>query len=126
MSEGMFTDTNYLMARKMLDYTTLRQEALSSNLANVEVAGYKRVDVSSDFQAELRKAVDTGTAKDINALEPKLEVDKHASSTRGDGNNVEMDKEMMEINRNSVEYEYVVHYMNYNYQMLRTGITTQS
>jgi flagellar basal-body rod protein FlgB len=126
MSDGMFTDSNYLLARKMLDYAAVRHEALSSNLANVEVPGYKRIDVSSDFQTQLEKAVDSKSATDIAALAPKIEKDRTATSTRTDGNNVEMDKEMMEMNRNSVEYEYSVRYLNYNYQLMRTAISSQS
>lgn len=126
MSDGMFTSSNYLLARKMLDYAAVRHDAIASNLANVEVAGYKRIDVSSDFQTQLRKAVDSNSASDINALSPHVVQDPTAVSTRADGNNVEMDKEMMEMNRNSVEYEYSVRYLNFNYQLMRTAITSQS
>lgn len=126
MSDGMFTDSNYLLARKMLDYAAVRHEAIASNLANVEVPGYKRIDVSSDFQSQLKNAVENNTPSAIEALTPTIKEDETAATTRADGNNVEMDKEMMEMNRNSVEYEYSVRYLNYNYQLLRTAITSQS
>jgi flagellar basal-body rod protein FlgB len=125
MDGGMFTGTNYQLAEKMLDYTTLRQKALSSNLANLNVPGYRRVDVSSDFQTELSKAVSSGNMQDLQGLTPKLAVDSTASTTRTDGNNVEMDREMMEMNKTSTDYEYLVRYMNYNYQLTRTAITSQ-
>jgi flagellar basal-body rod protein FlgB len=124
MSDGMFTDTNYLMARKLLDYTAARQQALASNLANIEVPGYKRVDVSSDFQDQLSKAVENNSTSDIEKLQPKIVTDNRSVSSRADGNNVEMDKEMMEMNRNSLEYEYAVKYMNYDYQMIRSSIAS--
>jgi flagellar basal-body rod protein FlgB len=128
MSDGMLTNTNYLVARKMLDYTTARQEALSSNLANYETPGYKRMDVSSDFQTQLQKAVEnkTATAEDLNRIQPQIVTDSSSTSPRGDGNNVEMDKEMMEMNRNSVEYEYAVKYINYNYNMVRAAVDSGS
>ncbi len=126
MSDGMFTDSNYLLARKMMDYTAVRHEALASNLANVDVPGYKRLDVSSDFQAQLNKAVSSNSTSAINSVTPKIVKDDTAVSIRADGNNVEMDKEMMEMNRNSVDYEYAVRYLNHNYQMLRTAISSQS
>jgi flagellar basal-body rod protein FlgB len=125
MDGGMFTGTNYQLAGKMLDYTTLRQKALASNLANLNVPGYKRVDVSSDFQTELSKAVSSGNMQNLQALTPKLAIDPTASTTRSDGNNVEMDREMMEMNKTSTDYEYLVRYMNYNYQMTRSAITSQ-
>ena len=128
MSDGLFTDTNYLLARKMMDYTTTRQEALASNLANFETPGYKRMDVSGDFQTQLQNAVEnkSTTAADLNRIQPQIVTDDSAVSTRGDGNNVEMDKEMMEMNRNSVEYEYAVKYVNYNYNMIRASINDGS
>jgi flagellar basal-body rod protein FlgB len=126
MSDGMFTDSNYLLARKMMDYTAVRHEALASNLANVDVPGYKRLDVSSDFQTQLNKAVSSNSTNAIDSVTPRIVKDDTAVSLRADGNNVEMDKEMMEMNRNSVEYEYAVRYLNHNYQMLRTAISSQS
>ena len=126
MSDGIFANTNYLAARKMLDYTTLRNQALSSNLANVEVAGYKRVDVSNDFQSELTKAVENNSTDKIQALEPKIVTDRTSVSTRADGNNVEMDRELMEMNRNELEYEYSVKYINYNYDLINSAISSES
>lgn len=126
MSEGIFSDNNYALARKMLDYSAMRQEALASNLANYEVPGYKRVDVALDFQRELRKAVESGSSDRMSSIVPTVEMDKSAVSSRMDGNNVEMDKEMMEVNRNAVEYEYLTRYLNHNYQMMRGAITSQS
>lgn len=125
MSDGMFTDSNYLLARKMMDYAAVRHEALASNLANVDVPGYKRLDVSSDFQTQLNKAVESKSTSAFSSVTPKIVKDDTAVSLRADGNNVEMDKEMMEMNRNSVEYEYAVRYLNHNYQMIRTAISSQ-
>jgi flagellar basal-body rod protein FlgB len=126
MTDGIFSDPNYLAARKMLDYTSLRSEALASNLANVEVAGYKRVDVSDDFQTQLSKALENNSVNDIESLKPKIVKDNHEVSTRADGNNVEMDKELMEMNRNSLEYEYSVKCINYNYDMVKSAIGSSS
>ncbi|MBN1404006.1 MAG: flagellar basal body rod protein FlgB [Opitutales bacterium] len=125
--EGLFNDTNYLAARKMLDYTSLRHEALASNMANIEVAGYKRVDVASvDFQKQLSEAMHTGSAQSFDKVQPKIVVDHTASaSTRTDGNNVEMDRELMQINSNELEYEYLTKYISHNYQLMRTAISTQ-
>jgi flagellar basal-body rod protein FlgB len=126
MIDGIFSDPNYLAARKMLDYTSQRSEALASNLANVEVPGYKRVDVSDDFQNQLAKALENNSAKDIESLKTKIVTDNSEVSSRADGNNVEMDKELMEMNRNALEYEYSVKYINYNYDLVKTAIGSAS
>jgi flagellar basal-body rod protein FlgB len=126
MIDGIFSGTNYLAARKMLDYADLRSEALSSNLANVEVPGYKRVDVSGEFQSELSKALENNSTSDLESLKAKIVTDEKATSTRADGNNVEMDHELMEMNRNALEYDYSVKYINYNYDMIKSAISSSS
>jgi flagellar basal-body rod protein FlgB len=52
MIEALFSDSNYLAAKRMLDVTVLRHEAIASNLANVETPNYKRLDVSPSFALE--------------------------------------------------------------------------
>ena len=46
MIDGLFASANYQGVKKMLDATVLRQEAIASNLANIETPNYKRVDVA--------------------------------------------------------------------------------
>jgi len=46
MIDALFADSYYTAAKKMLDVTALRHEAIASNLANVETPGYKRLDVA--------------------------------------------------------------------------------
>ena len=53
MIDGLFASANYQGVKKMLDATVLRQEAIASNLANIETPNYKRVDVSPAFASEL-------------------------------------------------------------------------
>ena len=55
MIEALFNQPNYLAAKKTLDAVALRQEAINNNLANLETPGYKRVDLSSNFEQELMR-----------------------------------------------------------------------
>jgi len=48
---------------------------------------------------------------------------KHARSVRPDGNSVEIERELLEMNRNSVDYEYLSDLVSYNIKQLRTAIT---
>jgi flagellar basal-body rod protein FlgB len=45
MISALFSQPNYVGAKKMLDATVLRHEAIASNLANIETPNYKRMDV---------------------------------------------------------------------------------
>ena len=75
MIDALFNQPTYVAAKKMLDATVLRQEAIASNLANLETPNYKRLDVAPSFEAQLSQAVKSGDAAQIASLQPKLAVD---------------------------------------------------
>src|SRR5580658_6476325 len=100
MIDALFTDSGYVAAKKMLDVTLLRHQAIASNLANVETPNYKRMDVSSSFETQLRQAVAGQNSTEIAALQPSLTVDTDAVSGRSDGNTVQLETEMLKLNQN--------------------------
>ena len=104
MIDALFSQANYLAAKKMLDAAVLRHEAIASNLANIETPNYKRLDVSSTFENQLRQAVAGKDADEIAATQPQLAVDTQAVSGRSDGNTVLLESEMMKLNQNMVEH----------------------
>src|SRR5437868_147119 len=65
MIEGLFNQPSYLAAKKTLDAVAVRQEAIASNIANLETPGYKRVDLAPTFRAELDRACASGDAREI-------------------------------------------------------------
>jgi flagellar basal-body rod protein FlgB len=124
MIDPIFQSDTYQLARKLLDATSLRQEAIASNIANVETPGYRRLDIAPDFATELRARVTTGARPEtLSTLQPHLTEDQHARSVRPDGNSVEIERELLEMNRNSVDYEYLSDLVSYNIKQLRTAIT---
>ena len=60
MIEALFSNPNYLTAKKTLDAVALRQEAIANNLANLETPGYKRMDLAPTFEQELERASSAG------------------------------------------------------------------
>jgi flagellar basal-body rod protein FlgB len=104
MIEALFSQPNYLAAKKTLDAVVLRQEAIANNIANLETPGYKRVDLSPSFQTELERASASGDAGQINDLKPTLAVDSTAVPSSRDGNTVHLQNELMQMNENSVEH----------------------
>lgn len=104
MIEGLFNQPAYQAAKKLLDVTSLRHEAITSNLANVETPNYKRVDVATSFQAQLRAAVASRDVEAMSSLAPHLEVDLAATATRKDGNTVQLETELLEMSKNSMAH----------------------
>lgn len=103
MIDALFNQPTYVAAKKMLDATVLRQEAIASNLSNVETPNYKRLDVAPSFETQLSRAVQSGDATRIASLKPTLAVDPSAVSGRGDGNTVTLESEMLKLNQNTFE-----------------------
>jgi len=124
MIDPIFQSDNYQLARKLLDGAVLRQEAIASNIANAETPGYRRLDVSGDFASELRARLgQAGAVGSFADLQPKLVEDLNARSVRPDGNSVEIERELLEMNRNTVEYDFLADVVSRNIKQLRMAIT---
>jgi flagellar basal-body rod protein FlgB len=123
MISALFGDSNYLAAKRMLDVTVLRQEAISSNLANVETPNYKRMDVAPNFEAQLQQAVANKDGDQISALQPTLGVDASATSGRSDGNTVQLEDELLKMNQNMMEHGVETQLVSNSLMRMRMAIT---
>lgn len=122
MVDPIFQSSNYQLTRTLLDASVLRQNAIAANIANAETPGYRRTDLSPDFAAQLKTRLAEG-GKDFTGVSPKLAEDTHARTVRPDGNSVEIEREMLEMNRNTVDYEYLTDLVSRNIKQLRLAIT---
>jgi flagellar basal-body rod protein FlgB len=124
MIDPIFHTDNYQVARKLLDAAALRQEAIASNIANAETPGYRRLEVSRDFAEQLKARSRTGDlARTAATITPTLVQDPFARSVRPDGNSVEIEKELLAMNKNAVEYEYLSEIVSGNIKQLKMAIT---
>jgi len=105
--DNLYSQENYLISKKLLDATHLRHETLANNLANVETPGFKRRDLPKTFSVELRRAVDKNDLNSIKSMHPRSEVDRNALPVRLDGNTVQVEDELLAMNRNALNYEYL-------------------
>jgi len=124
MIEGLFSNTNYLASKQLLDITQLRHEALASNIANIETPGYKRVDLPKDFSKEFAAHIRSGKLDSLP--KPTLAEDTKTTSTRRDGNNVEIDKELLEMSSNTMQYDALSEFVSASLKQLRVAITGRS
>lgn len=122
--DPIFQTDNYQIARKLLDAAVLRHEAIATNIANAETPGFHRLDVAPDFAAQLKARVAAGNFAEAGAgLRPVLAEDQTARSVRPDGNSVEIDRELLAMNRNSIEYDYLTEVVSANLKQLKLAIT---
>ena len=126
MVDALFNQPNYLAAKKALDAVALRQEAIASNIANLETPGYKRLDLAPSFQAELERACGTGDGRQISALQPSLAPDPTAAATGRDGNTVSLEHEMSQLNQNALVHGLETQLVSNMLLRLRMAITAKS
>jgi flagellar basal-body rod protein FlgB len=123
MIAGLFNQPNYVAAKRLLDATAMRHEAIASNLANIETPHYKRIDVAPSFQTELRQAISAKDAASLVELRPRLEVDPAALAANRDGNNVQLETELMELSKNAVAHSLESQLISSSLLRLRLAIS---
>jgi flagellar basal-body rod protein FlgB len=123
MIGALFNQPNYQAARKLLDATMLRHEAIASNLANVETPHYKRVDVAPSFQAQLSQAVAAQDSGLIGAVQPQIVEDPTAVPRSRDGNSVHLEHELTALTQNFVAHTLETQLVTGSLNRLRLAIT---
>ncbi|MGQ9842787.1 MAG: flagellar basal body rod protein FlgB [Spirochaetota bacterium] len=132
--------TNYLL-EKALDVESFRRKVIANNIANVDVPHFKRSEVN--FESELKRAIahnmdpmqhvkafktdsrhyDFFEFKDITSVCPRVNLD-YTTTYRNDGNNVDVEKEMVDAAKNQMRYNAYVTSLNENYKMLKMVMRT--
>ena len=125
MIDGLFASANYQGVKKMLDSTVLRQEAIASNLANIETPNYKRVDVAPAFATDLTRAIANGGVKSVRQLKPTISVDETAVAQNRDGNSVQLEKELTYLQKNMVAHHLQTQMITGSLTKLRSAIRTR-
>ncbi|MEW4490288.1 flagellar basal body rod protein FlgB [Thalassoglobus sp. JC818] len=100
---------------RLLQVSTARHNAISHNLANVNTPGYRRVDV--DFEDQLNRL-----SSDQDAIEIE-EIDNDADRPiRMDGNNVDVDYELGQLNQNALFFETCSQLISSQLMMMRLAV----
>jgi len=111
-------DTTRVALERALEGASLRQEALSENIANVNTPGYRRKDV--DFQGVLRAAMPAG--RDAIASLPFQTTIDGSSPVRADGNSVDADTEAANLAQNALAYESLAKVLGARDDILRSAM----
>lgn len=115
------SDFSYNLMKKALDASSLRQEAISSNIANANTPNYKvnRVKFEEVFskvinknKVYLEKNHENHIGIDeINDIEPVVEKND-TTFVNDNGNNVDIDYEMTNLAANEIYYNALVQQIN--------------
>ena len=130
--------TNYLLERG-LDVETVRRRVVANNIANVDVPHFKRSEVN--FESELRRVIDDNASRDsryqgivtdprhipfhverdIRDVNHRINLD-YNTTQRNDGNNVDMEKEIVDAAKTQMRYSAFVTSISGNFRMLKIAM----
>jgi flagellar basal-body rod protein FlgB len=100
---------------------TLRQKAISNNVANLQTPGYRRMGVK--FENLLAKAMDTGDVSKINLDEIKAELyQPKNTAVKLNGNDVNLENEVGDMVKNSIRYKAFIKLIAKKYAQIDEAI----
>lgn len=128
-------ETNYLL-EKALDVESVRRKVIANNIANVDVPHFKRSEVN--FESNLKRAImdrqdpsNKLPAKltnerhipfyvpmDIKGVQPRINLD-YNTTIRNDGNNVDIEKEIVDAAKNQMRYDAYTSVISANFRALK-------
>jgi flagellar basal-body rod protein FlgB len=111
-------DTTQIGLERALSGSALRQEAIASNVANINTPGYRREDV--DFESALQAAWNDGKDR-VAQVSPAIQTDPSAV-VRQDGSSVDPDVESAAQAKNGLQYEAVSQVIKTRIAILRSAI----
>jgi flagellar basal-body rod protein FlgB len=133
----MFLDSSFMKTQELLQRTMsaalVRQEVIADNIANADTPHFKRSEVT--FESELwralrsydphpfpaalthRRHIPFYRPKDYREVKPIVYLD-YATTYRNDGNNVDIEKEMIDARENALRYMAMAQRTNDNFKLL--------
>lgn len=113
----------YNLIKEDLNVSALRNKVIANNISNINTAGYKRKYVS--FEDTLQNTIKsvslkTSSEKHISSSNESGDeriITDNSTSTRSDGNNVDIDTEMVNLTANNMMYESLTTALNNRFAM---------
>lgn len=111
-----------------LDVRVKRSELIGSNIANIDTPSYKARDLK--FQEELTgeigrldmKTTHTKHMTELSEGSAPLEVIESQNAGRPDGNNVNVDDEMLKLTENNIQYNVAIQLLSKSLRRIHLAI----
>jgi flagellar basal-body rod protein FlgB len=98
---------------------TLRQKAISNNIANLETPGYRRYDVS--FEELLSNAMNSSGSVNLDDIEPEF-YQPMQNPVKLNGNDVNLESEVGQMIKNSLRHTAFIRLLNKKYQQIESAM----
>ena len=105
---------------RLLDAANLRHQVIAQNVANVNTPGYHRLDIAFE-EALSRELQANGDA--AGEYRPPRVIEAASGTMREDGNNVDIDLEMGQLNKNTLLYNIYAQILANKIATMQSAIT---
>ena len=101
---------------------SLRQQAITNNVANMQTPGYRRLDVN--FEQLLAKAMDSRGAAELGKATPQI-YQPQQTPVDANGNDVNLEAEVGEMVKNTLRHKAYVRLLNKRYLQMEAAINVR-
>ncbi|MEG1448592.1 MAG: flagellar basal body rod protein FlgB [Oscillospiraceae bacterium] len=116
----LYGSYSYNALEKGLDYLWEKQKVIQQNVANYETPNYKSKSIS--FSDALQGATNTTTEENETRYKIKMQNTDNLT-VRPDGNNVNLEKENIELWESYAQYSYLTQKISSQFKNMRYVIT---
>ena len=112
-------DKNFTLLTSMMDMLSARHKVMAENIAHVNTSNYRRRQFT--FDKALKEALGNGSQEAYQNIRESTERTNN-TPVRNNGNNVDIDVEMVSMDQNSVLYEIYTQLYQQKSQMVKKAI----
>jgi len=134
MLDNMVNSTTIPILQQVVSFAQTRHGILASNIANMDVPGYRTRDVSLDtFQQALKEAIEARNDRrepvspglvSSDPTEPMRQVrESMRSILYHDNSDVGMEQQIAEIAKNQLMHNIAIAVMNSQFRLLQTAVS---
>jgi flagellar basal-body rod protein FlgB len=131
MMPGLFSSTTIPVLEQLANFAQQRHQILASNVANVDVPGYRTRDLSMDqFQTQLKQAIEqqnspgASPASANENLKPFDNVKKSLQTiVYHDENNVGLEQQVAELAKNQLTHNLALTILTSQFRLLEAAIS---
>ncbi len=125
MNSATIFDKTMQAIEDRLSLSSMNQKLISSNLSNIDTPGYKTKSLS--FEDTLRQSLEDHVLHMVRTssrdLDPQDSVSAMKNPTIVEGGPVDLEKQMVSLAKNSLEFQYMIAMLDKKFTMLKTAIT---
>jgi flagellar basal-body rod protein FlgB len=133
--ERILNSGTQMLLQRSMDVSSLRNEVIANNMANVDTPGFKRNEVifedkiksamagsNNDCKLNITNSRHIQIQADSSQVDPEIRT-MNDLTYRNDGNNVDIDVETAKMTKNKLYYDALGQSMSNELKMLRIAFT---